>query len=323
MQKSLKDFLDEHNRIVLSQKDAASRSETLLVQGAGGIVPERTKIDGKWSLTDEHDLNLSLSASDSVYFGRTIILTGDILAASSSGLIFRVRHCDALSGARSGTVELKGVWAADSNNRITFRVAKADGRYDVLTFQGIWNVGPNNELSYKMVTTELKTKTKHEKTLVFRGHWDLYRTRMVYSLEGTDTSFFSFKAAVQTKSLMAKQGEIRYQLGAGVSSGKGKGGAISRTVTITIYGTWKLSRDLKVSFEIKGPAAEKREIIFGIDKIFAENRKITVSLKDKKGEKLGMDITFTKVFAKDAEFFISVGNNASESRILGGLRLRF
>jgi hypothetical protein len=321
METRLKNFLDEHNRIVFSEKDAGLSSRSFVDRGAEGFIPKKTVIDGKWSLTDSHDLKLSVSASDSAYFGRTIILKGDILAASSSGLIFRVRHSDALSGSRSGTVELKGVWAADSKNRITFRVAKADGRYDVLTFQGIWNIGPNNELSYKVVTTELKTRTKKEKTLVFRGHWDLYRTRMVYSLEGTDTSFFSFKAAVQTKSLMAKQGEIRYQLGTGVSSRKGKGGAVSRAVTI--YGTWKLSRDLKVSFEVKGPSTEKREIIFGIDKIFAESRKITVSLKDKKGEKLGMDVTFTKVFAKDAEFFVSIGNNASETRILGGLRIRF
>ncbi|MFA6636711.1 MAG: hypothetical protein WCV56_06385 [Candidatus Omnitrophota bacterium] len=321
METRLKNFFDEYNRIVFSEKDTAVSSRSFLARSAEGIIPRKTVIDGKWSLTDEYDLKLSVSASDSAYFGRTIILKGDILAASSSGLIFRIRHCDALSGTRYGTVELKGVWAADSKNRISFRVAKADGRYDVLTFQGIWNIGSNNELSYKMVTTELKTKTKKEKTLVFRGHWDLYRTRIVYSLEGTDTSFFSFKAAVQTKSIMAKQGEIRYQLGMGVSSRRDKGGKSSRTVTI--YGIWKFSRDLKVSFEIKGPATEKREIIFGIDKVFAENRNITVSLKDKKGEKMGMDVTFSKVFAKDAEFFVSVGSNVSEIRILGGLRLRF
>jgi hypothetical protein len=321
MKRSLENFLDEHNRIKLSGKGPGVASETLVRSAFPDVVPEKTRIDGKWSLTENHDLSLSVSASDTGLSGKTIILRGDILSPSSSGFLFRVRHCDALSGARSRTIELKGVWAADDKNRITFRAAKADGRYDVLTFNGTWDIGPDNELSYKFVKTGLKKGDKKETVIAFRGHWDLYRSRIVYSIQGGGGSFFSFKAAVQSKSLMAKKGEIRYQLGAEVSSRKAGGAGTSRAVSI--FGTWKLSREFKTSFELKSTEKKKRQITFGIERVFAKGHKITVSLKDSAGEKLGMDVTFTGTFKKDAEFFLSLGRSAPEISLIGGIKLKF
>lgn len=321
MKTQLENFIDEHNRIVFSQKNEEIFSETFVKSTPEGFFLEKMVVDGKWSLLGDNILKLSLSSSDPLLSGKTIIFKGEVISHSASGLTFRVRHSDALSGEKSRTIELKGVWALDNLNRLTFRVSKADGKYDTLSFNGAWNIGANNELSYRVAKTHLKTKVKVEKALVFRGHWDLYRTRIVYSLEGDGNSFFSFKAAIQSKSLMAKKGEIRYQLGAGTVSFFERSGKVSRTVAI--YGIWKLSHDLKVSFEVKCPGSEKREINFGIEKMFAENRKITVALKDRKGETLGLDVTFTKVFSTDAEFFASIGVNASECRILGGIRMRF
>ena len=317
----LKQFLDEYNRIVFSQKDKKLFYETVLRHTPEGPVPVKTVIDGKWSLTENHDLRLTLSGADSAFIGRTVIFRGDILRPSSTGLSFRIRSCDALSGAKSRTIQLKGVWAADSKNRITFRVSKLEGRYDVLTFNGTWKIGRNNELLYKIVKTQLKTKIKKEKTITFRGYWDLSRTRIVYRVEGSADSSFSFKAAIRSKSLMAKEGVIRYQLGTVYSSLPRRGETFLRTVTI--YGTWKLGRDLSVRFQLKSLGSKKREILFEVAKMFVKKRKITVALKNRQGQKLGLDVTFTRVVSKDTEFFISLSRNPSENRILGGVRLRF
>lgn len=303
------------------RKDSGVFTETFLRSVSPDPVPGRMEIDGTWSLADNHDLKLSLSASDSDHIGRTIIFKGDIIAPSDSKLVFKIRHCDALSGTRSRTIELKGIWATDKNNRLTFKAAKTNGRYDILTFNGTWHIDQKNELSYRITRANLKTKIKVERSIIFRGKWDFFRNRLVYSLETSGASSFSFKAAIQTKSLLAKKGEIRYQLGTELSNVTNAKG-FSRQ-NIIIFGTWKLSRDLKVTFTAKSPKTSKREVSFEIEHLFTENRKIKVSLKDKKGEKMGLDITFNTVFANDAEFFISIGRNAEESRVIGGLKLRF
>jgi len=273
---------DDRNRLVLL--NAVTPEENIF---------RKAVLDGKWSLTPEHDLKIRLSASRLFPAGKTVILKGDIEKATGGGLTFRVRHSDTLSGIPSRSIELKGRWSADSYNRITFNVAKSRGRYDVLRFQGAWDVNKRNTLTYSYVRTRMKTRTRKEHTLVFQGWWDLGASRLVYRVEGSGDSFFAFKAALQSRSLRAADGVIKYQVG--IKYLKENVYSECRR-TVSIYGTWKVGRGLTASFEAAYSGGKHHKTRFEIEKQIGKSA---------------------------AEIFLILSRSAAESSIMGGLRVRF
>lgn len=311
--------IDSRNRLVVEETHRTKGKVSSETTFANKDV-EKVVLDGKWSLTEDHNLKLHVIGSESQAFGKTVILSGDVQKTSGSGLSFRVRQSENISGLRSGTIELNGKWASDGNNRITFKVARARGKYDTLRFQGVWHINKNNEVVYKREKTALKRSTKTSESLLFRGFWDLGEKRIVYRLEGATDSFFSFNAAVQSKSLRASDGAVRYQVGVKYSQGK-----VRRSVkqTVSIYGKWKLGKGFGLAFEIAYSGRKKQLIHFSADKLFWNNRKITFSLKDEKGKPLGFEVEFRKAIKDDAEIFFALSRQGEDSRVMGGVRIRF
>jgi len=280
----------------------------------------KVALDGAWALTPEHDLKFRVSGSQYPYSGKTFIFSGNITHVDGSGLTFRVRNSDALSGIRGTTIELKGQWRADKSNLITFNAAKSTGKYDILRFRGTWQVNKRNEVVYKYTKTVLKTMTKQVKTLIFKGYWDLKKNRITYRFEHSNNSFFEFSASLKSRNLRASQGVIKYDVGI-----KYQTKIVYRSIkkTVTLYGTWKLSKGLKVGFVLKYSGRTEREVEFLAEKMIGTSTCITVSLKDKNGKNLGIQVSFSRIFDNDAELFLSLGHSAVESRIMGGLRIKF
>ena len=317
--------IDSNNRLVItesfrgrsssSSKKAVSDIE--FIRSKNESRPEKIVLDGRWSLTDGHQLQLRVHGSKHPTLGKTIILRGFIENVSSSSIIFRVKQADPLSGIRSSTIELRGIWASDRNNRLVFKVAKTKGKYDILRFQGTWTLNRSNEIIYRYKKTGMKTKTVSSKTLVFRGHWDFEKNRVTYRLEGSDDSSFTFKATLQSPSLRASDGCIKYQIGAAYTRSK------TSKRLISIYGKWKLNRDFSASFEIARPDSKHSILKFEAESAICKNGSVIVSLKTQQGEKFGLEINFVKAFRNDAELFIALGHSAQETSIIGGIRVTF
>ncbi|RKY42776.1 MAG: hypothetical protein DRP85_01845 [Candidatus Makaraimicrobium thalassicum] len=296
--------------------------EAAVTDTAGKKRLRKIVLDGVWSMTSEHDLKLRVSGSKSPYSGKTLILRGDVERVSGTALVFRVRQCDAVSGIRSRTIELKGMWRADRNNRITFNAARARGRHDVLRFQGAWQVDKHNEFIYRYSKTVLKTKTRVDRILIFKGYWEFGKDHIVYRLARAGNSFFRFKAALQSRSLRAADGTIKYQIGIKYSKGK-----VRHRIkqTLTIYGKWKLGRDFDVGFEVEYAGNRRREIRFLAEKLVGQDGTVAVSLKSENGQRLGLEVSFSRAFKNDAELFLSLGRFAAggEIRAIGGIHVRF
>lgn len=315
--------IDPKNRLVVTEivKDSSKEAsyEATLVSAGRGRALQKMVLDGKWSLTGEHDLKLHVLGSESPYFGKTLILRGTIESVDESTLAFRVRSSSAVSGLRSQTIELKGVWLADANNRLTFNVAKANGRYDALRLQGAWQVNRQNELIYKYSKTDLKTRVKKENIIIFKGWWDFGRRRLIYRFDASKDSYFSFKAALEAKRLKGSDGKIKYQVGIKYLKEK-----VYRTKrqTVTIFGTWKLEKDLRVGFEV-AYSSFKRTVSFEVEKLLGKGGKLTASLKSASGEKLGFEVMFSKAFNRDTEAFLALSRMGEDSRIMGGVKVKF
>jgi len=139
----------------------------------------------------------------------------------------------------------------------------------------------------------------------------------VYRLDAEGRSAFAFQAALQSKSLNAREGRIAYQAGIRLSGG--------RTVirSVVLFGAWKLNRDVSVAFEVPYADGRRRAITFKGVVTFRDRNTIAVALSDRRGESLALSVTFSRKFLDDAELFVRLQRSAEDTQLLGGVRVRF
>ena len=271
-------------------------------------LPRTIELEGDWALTDRHDLVFALHqnrqfAKQSLYF------KGALLQAKANALVVALRD---------NRVSLSGRWAADDKNRLTFLVDKADGAEDRLTLQGNWEVGKRHELLYRYRQRVKTSGPADERTLIFAGGWDVTATdRLAYRIAGSDDSAFEFKASLKSPSLLAREGRIIYEVGIGVAKTR-----LERR-QVLLFGTWKLHKDLSISFEL--PSSNGRVHAFkfqGTARLNSRNQ-VAVSLQNNRHEPLGLTVLFTHDIVRDAGLFLRLKKSAEEDSLIGGLQVRF
>lgn len=280
-------------------------------------------VDGVWELTPRHQVRYRRRPAEALAkAGRrreeTAVLTADLVAAEPAGLTVQVAG-DQFDGDLVGhTLTLRGRWQADARNRLTFLVERAGGRHDRLILGGGWRLGPHHEILYHVRRRTGVRPDRALRVLTFRGQWDLpVRHQLTYVLDARSDSTFRFRGALQTPTVLAKTGELRYQLGVEVEGQR-------RTRTLTFFGKWKLSRDLALSFELPTTDGEFQTMTFGATYAFTGDRMVATTLTARDGRALGLEVVFTQAFLKgQGEAFVRLRRALEESAIEAGVRLRW
>ncbi len=285
---------------------------------AQGRDPHQIELEGAWKLTPAHDLAFTLRQTQE-HERQTVYLKGDVVEARAHALGFALRRQGRDEEATSQRLMLHGRWAADAKNRLTFLAEQADGSEDRLTFQGGWELGKHHEILYRYRQHQRHSDRSHaEQTLVFSGAWDVAaRNRLVYRLAGSSDSVFEFKASLQSPSLVAREGRLVYQVGVGVSGGR------TRRQQVTLFGAWKLNRDLSISFEIPYANGRVGSLTFEGTYALSSRNRIAVALRSREGTPLGVTVTFTKDVVPDTQLFLRLRKDAEEQSVLGGIQVRF
>jgi hypothetical protein len=142
-------------------------------------LPHQLKLKGRWSLTAEHNLRLTLNKWHRQTFGDELTLKGEIIKIGAHSLLFAITQRTKENTAPTYILKLEGNYQADKNNRLTFRVKKEGYKYDALIFGGIWNVNREHQIIYhyrKYSRNRIKEK-KH--SLLFNGFWYLKKTKVL------------------------------------------------------------------------------------------------------------------------------------------------
>ena len=273
------------------------------------LVRGRTVEEGIWRLTPDHELQYRRLDAE-----RKILLAGPLVQAEPLALSFRVEQESLGEDVVGRQFSLRGCWAADSENRLTFQVDRGQGRRDFLTLEGGWEVGPGQEILYRLE----ERGSQRVRLLRFQGYWDLDdRKRLVYLLERSSDSGFRFSGAFQTHSVLPKRGELRYQLGAEVQ-GRRRGPAV------TLFGKWKLSDRWGIRFEVPYSQGRVRGIDFGASYSINAQDQVTCQLRTRQGKPLGVEVVFTREFLKgQGEAFLRLRKSLEDTAVEGGLRLRW
>lgn len=276
------------------------------------LIEEGKVRKGRWELTPNHELRYrSEDLNDEIKF------KGSLIAAKPEALVVSITEEQADQKVVTSLVELSGTWRTNSKNQLLFEVDRGRGRKDTLTFKAGWKVGDNHEIVYSYEETDLKTRRKVVRELAFQGRWDFTeKNGLTYSLGADTESTFRFRGAFQTKSILAKKGEIRYQAGIEVNGRH-------QIREMIFFGKWKVSRDLGLSFEIERAKNQKNALVFGCTYSLGNSNQIAADLKTQKGNPLGIEVIFTHDYRSDAQSFLRMKKTLEESRFEAGVRVKF
>ena len=268
-------------------------------------------IKGRWELGPGHRLAYRRDEDSRL---EELEFETSLIAAEPEALVLSVSGKQKDGKMVTRTARLGGAWRLNERNQIEFEVERKSGPNDVLTFRGSWKVDDQNEIIYTWRRTTGKRKTTELGTLTFKGFWSLSgNQRLTYTLEGASDETFRFTGAFQTKSILAKKGEIRYQLGATLEGKR-------RARTLTLFGKWKLSDKLELVFEIESEKGRKSELRFGAEYQFTKDLACAAKLTGRQGEPLGVELILTRDFLDgNAEAFVRLRKTAAESAVEGGV----
>ncbi len=280
-------------------------------------VPHQVRFKGAWSLTDDHELRLTLDGQGRQTLGDQVTLQGEILDVNKGSLMFAVTTT-AKDGNRSTYVlNLGGIWKADENNRLSFHIRKERGRYDILNFNCAWEINKDHQIIYQYEKASLVKKKSETHALVFKGCWDINDAGRISYLLGKNTdSSFDFQTSVDIFS----ENRIKYELGIGL---EGRAEPVKRTVTLS--GRWNLKKDIGLIFEMKYENKKTKQMVFGADIRLKDGD--TVLFKLKAGAQnidTGAELELShKILDGDGEAFLRLLKMNGESAVYAGSSWRW
>lgn len=305
--------IDRDNCLVYTVKEDGS-----LLKDFG--LGQKVRLYGKWNLNPDYDLELTLDASNRQYEGDKLALKGDIISPEGDALAFTVSAQDKSGQLHAQILKLTGSWQADESNRLSFLVKKEDAP-ETITLTGSWKVNENQQISFTYQKVDLKRKTKISKSFTFSGFWQIGEGgKLTYILAYSRHSRIEFRAQIESPTLYPKDGVIRYRLGVGV-----RGPEISGEKIISLYGVWKIGKDLGLSFEIDYGQRRVRSLEFSATAYLSADDEFIFLLENKKREPLGVSLIFTHKFLKklNAEASLRIKKSQEESRFEAGIRIPF
>jgi hypothetical protein len=291
--------IDKNNNLTYRLDEPAGR------KNAYGL-PSIIVFKGSWRLDMEHQPQLV--CGDDV-----LTIRGAMIAADGSSLAYEVKSLDRQGLLHVQVLKLSVIWLADEDNRLTFVVKKRSP--DIVVLQGSWQVHKNQQISYTYEREDLATKRKAGHSVLFQGFWRITRAnKLTYILEGGTDSKFEFRGQIETPTIYPQKGLIKYRLGMGLRQDK----------IVTLYGTWKFSRVLGLSFLMEYGNGKVGKIEFATEVSCGRRNAFVLRLKGDDGKFLGADIVFTHDFLKasDTQAFVRL-KAYRETTIEAGMEVVF
>lgn len=284
-------------------------------------LPDKITFIGNWKLNENYCLELKLK-DDQLFLADSSILTlkGKIISLEADEFTFELKTIDKSGLLHLGLIKLSGQLNNDEFNQIFFSVEKLEGT-DILFLGAGWRLNKNQEITFNLKRTPFKNKSDFSSLITISGFWRISQANnLTYFLSTASGNSFIFRCHLQTPSLYPKKGAIKYRLGAGISQGRRV-----KTKIISLYGTWKLSRGLGISFEMEYANGRLHSLEFEAEITIDKANRVVFILKSAQKEALGISVTFTHRFLKqlDARVFLELKSSLRERGIDVGLIIPF
>jgi len=262
---------------------------------------QKAKLDGTWSLTDNHDLSLKLKASKDSNSGDRIVISGQIKDVSKNSLLFEVSEHSDGQKIKTSVLALTGTWQADAHNRLIFKVKKKKSQHDILTFTNTWVLGKHHRIIYKYEKADLIHKKKQRRELRFKGYWNLTRdNRLYYELDSQNGSGFDFKLGTA----IFEKNRIKYKIMVGPNA---------KQETLALKGTWRITPDLGLRFGVDYGDNAIKELSFGADIKLSDDDTILFKIKN------GGMLKLSRSMPNNAHIYALLRVEGADYQLEGGL----
>ncbi|MCP4648465.1 MAG: hypothetical protein GY853_00100 [PVC group bacterium] len=294
--------IDKNNNIIYSVKSPMPKGE---------VIPHQVKLKGKWSLSKDHNLCLSLDKLGRNTLGDKLTLQADIIDTTKNSLVFAVTTRTKENTQFIYTLKLQGAWQADKHNRLTFKVQRERGRHDILTFKGAWEVDRNHQIVYRYEKAQLIRKQKKLHTLTFKGHWNIKgKGRLFYVLDRRADAGFDFKTSVG----VFKDKYIKYEISIGTA----------KKWKLTLSGKWRIKKGVGLLFEVKYKDKKPYAIIFGAEAKLTARDSISFKLKNELNKDISAQVQLSRKMLKgDGLSFLRFLKSKDKTAVTVGAGLRW
>jgi len=294
--------IDEDNRVTYHVK-----------KSQGSDIPQQVKFQGAWSLNEDHNLVLTLDKWGNQIAGNKLTVESELIDAQDNRLSFALASRDNQGNSHIYIVKLGGRWQADEHNRLSFNIEKEKGLTDRITLQGVWEVNKQNEIIYTYEKLSRGQEGKISQAITLKGYWDIAeKYRIKYILNKGIGSEFDFKVSVGKP---VGRG-LEYELGIGVKPLSKK--------TITLFGSWKVNKEVGLLFEMPCVEGKVNTIILGAWGRLDKNLNLEARLENKLGEDLGISLKLSRrIFDGQGETFIRALRSQKEVAIVAGVGFRW
>ena len=279
-------------------------------------IPHQVKLKGKWSLTGNHDLRLTLDKWGRQTFGDRLTLQGDIIDVNKNSILFAVTTWTKEGIQSTYALKFQGSWQADKNNRLTFRARKEEGKHDILTLSGIWKINKNHQIIYQYEKAQLIRKLKKIHTLTFKGYWDIRdKTRISYIIDRNTKSVFNFRTGLG----LFRDDYIKYEVGIGLSQ---RAKLVKQR--ITLFGKWKIKKNTGLIFEVEYEDRKVHAIVFGAEARLTDKDTVLFRLRNDLNKDISASLKLShKILKGEGEVFIRGLKSKRESAIFAGSARRW
>ena len=268
------------------------------------VIDKNVTVSGTWSLTDNHDLCLTVDSTQNTSYGDKIILNSTISDVGKNSVTFKVTHLSDTQQIVTDTLCLQGAWKADANNKLLFEISSEQGRHDILSFNSTWIINGDNRLVYSYERADLIYKHKETAELVFKGTWDIVSdNRLYYELDHDSSSGFGF--TVGDSILQKNQIVAKLMIG-------------TEARDIKISGEWHVTDSLGLTFDVHYEAGQISHIIFGGQLQLSPSDSLALRFDDGVEVKLSQAILDGK-----ADVFSALKLAEDEDKITLGFELKF
>ena len=152
--------------------------------------------------------------------------------------------------------------------------------------------------------------------MTFKGHWDIKdKARISYVIDRNTESVFNFVSSLG----IFKDKYIRYELGIGLLS---RPKPIKRTVTL--FGTWKIRKNIGLIFEVEYGEKKLRAMVFGAKAGLTGKNTISFRLRNDVNKDINASLRLSrKILKGEGEAFCRALKSRREASIVAGVGWRW
>ena len=317
----MRTFRAENNNLIIRENNKDSRiygtfeidqDNNLGYRPAEALLKNvKMTFNGAWHLNPEHDLVFYINADSS----QQILIKSTIIKTESNKIYFAVESPIDTTKSKITSLKLTGEWKTTNNGNIYFEVYREKKPGEKFNFLGIWSINKNLSLEYKYKKTELKTKTKKAHYFTIDGRWHIVSDKQLhYILEAGTNNYLSLAAAIETESIYAKTGKIRYKVMLGYVQTQ------TNIQKLVLSGAWKFSKKFEISFSTTYSDQKEYVQTFRADYNISSRDKIEASLKTHENKLTNLNIIFTRTFFDDSSLFLEYKQELGEYVIKAGYK---